>query len=48
MPYKSVAQAHKFHALLKEGKIDAKTVREYDKKTDFSKLPKKVKKGKKK
>lgn len=46
MPYKSIAQAHKFHALLKEGKISAKTVREYDKKTNFKGLPKKVKKSK--
>ena len=39
MPYKSVKQAHKFHQLLKEGKISARVVREYDKATDFSKLP---------
>ena len=48
MPYKSVKQAHKFHQLLKEGKISAKIVREYDKATDFSRLPQKVKKKKKK
>lgn len=46
--YKSVAQAHKFHALLKEGKISAKVVHEYDKKTNFKKLPQKVKAKKKK
>ncbi len=48
MPYRSIAQAHKFHALLKEGKISAKTVAEYDKKTNFKKLPQKVKKNVKK
>ena len=46
MPYKSIAQAHKFHALLKEGKISAKTVREYDKATNFKKLPQRKKKKK--
>ena len=46
MPYKSIAQAHKFHALLKEGKIPAKTVREYDKATNFKSLPQRKKKKK--
>ena len=46
MPYKSIAQAHKFHALLKEGKISAKVVHEYDKATNFKSLPQRKKKKK--
>jgi len=42
--YKSIAQLHKFHQLLKEGKISAKIVHEYDKKTDVKKLPQRKKK----
>lgn len=30
MPYASCAQQRKFHALLREGKIDASTVKEFD------------------
>lgn len=41
MPYKSKAQQRKFHALLAEGKIKAATVEEFDKATDFSRLPEK-------
>lgn len=44
MPYKSDAQRKKFHALLKEGKISKKTVKEWDKETKGKKLPKKLKK----
>jgi hypothetical protein len=39
MPYTSKAQQRKFHALLAEGKISKATVDEFDKATDFSKLP---------
>jgi len=39
MPYKSKAQARKFHAMLRRGEISAKTVQEFDKSTDFSKTP---------
>lgn len=46
MPYKSLAQARKFHAMLNRGEISAATVEEFDKATDFSKLPKRVKKSK--
>lgn len=46
MPFKSVAQAHKFHQLLKEGKISAKVVHEFDKATNFTKLPQRKKKKK--
>lgn len=47
MPYKSEAQRKKFHVLLKQGKISAKTVAEWDKASKGKKLPKKVKKTKK-
>lgn len=43
MPYKSDAQRRKFHVLLKQGKISAKTVREFDNASKGIKLPKKVK-----
>ena len=46
MPYKSEAQRKKFHALLNEGKISAKTVKEWDKASKGKKLPKRVKKKK--
>lgn len=39
MPYASKKQAAKFHAMLRRGEIEAATVREYDKSTDFSKIP---------
>ena len=48
MPYKSDAQRRKFHALLSEGRISAKTVSEYDKASKGKKLPEKVSKKKKK
>lgn len=44
MPYKSDAQRRKFHALLAEGKISAKTVKEYDDASRGMKLPERVKK----
>jgi hypothetical protein len=43
MPYKSKAQAAKFHILEKEGKISHKVVAEWDKASKGKKLPKKVK-----
>ena len=46
MPYKSVAQMHKLRMLMKEGKISAKVVHEYDKATNFKKLPQRKKKKK--
>lgn len=42
MPYKSSSQRRKFHALLREGKISAKTVAEYDKASKGMKLPERV------
>jgi len=46
MPYKSRAQAAKFHILLKEGKIDPKVVAEFDAASKGKKLPKRAKKKK--
>jgi hypothetical protein len=46
MPYKSQAQAAKFHELLKEGKISASTVLEFDRASKGRKLPKRVNKTK--
>lgn len=46
MPYKSKAQRAKFHILEKEGKISHKTVAEWDRKSKGKKLPKRVKKRK--
>jgi hypothetical protein len=43
MPYKSKAQAAKFHILEKEGKISPKVVKEFDKASKGKKLPNKVK-----
>lgn len=43
MPYKSEAQRAKFHALLKEGKIDKKIVEEFDHASKGEKLPERVK-----
>ncbi len=48
MPYKSDAQRKLFHAKAARGEISKKTVAEWDKATKGKKLPKKVKKGKKK
>lgn len=39
MPYKSKAQAAKFHILEKEGKISKSTVKEFDKASKGKKLP---------
>ena len=46
MPYESKAQARLFHAKLARGEMDARTVKEFDQATDFSRLPD-VKRGKK-
>ena len=42
MPYKSKAQRGKFHALLKQGKISAATVEEFDKASAGKRLPERV------
>jgi hypothetical protein len=42
MPYKSKLQAKAMHAKANEGEISKATVKEFDKKTDFSKLPEKA------
>lgn len=42
MPYKSDAQRRMFHAMLKRGEIDAKTVAEYDKESKGKDLPEKA------
>lgn len=42
-PYKSLAQAAKFHEMLKRGEISAKTVKEFDTASKGLKLPKHVK-----
>lgn len=39
MPYASKAQQRFFHAAQSRGDIPSATVKEYDKATDFSKLP---------
>jgi hypothetical protein len=44
MPYKSDAQRRMFHAMLKRGEIDAKTVAEYDKESKGKDLPEKASK----
>jgi len=41
MPYKSLAQARYFHANKQKLEKQGVSVSEYDKATDFSKLPKK-------
>lgn len=43
MPYKSQAQAGKFHEMLKRGEISAKVVKEFDTASKGLKLPKRVK-----
>ena len=43
MPYKSRAQAAKFHELLKQGKISKATVDEFDKASKGMSLPERVK-----
>lgn len=48
MPYKSDAQRRKFHQLLKEGKISAKTVAEFDQASRGKHLPERVKANKNK
>lgn len=42
MPYKSLKQAAKFHELLKQGKISAKVVAEWDKASAGRSLPERV------
>jgi hypothetical protein len=42
-PYVSEAQRKKFHSLLEQGKIDKKTVDEYDAASKGLKLPDRVK-----
>jgi len=46
VPYASRAQQRKFHAMESRGEISGATVREFDRSTDFSKLPER--KGRKK
>jgi hypothetical protein len=43
MTYKSAAQQRKFHAMAARGEISAKTVKEFDKSTDYEHLPEKAK-----
>mgnify|MGYP001305419187 CR=1 FL=1 len=43
MPYKSKAQAAKFHELLKQGKIKQSTVDEFDKASKGMSLPERIK-----
>lgn len=43
MPYKSLAQAAKFHEMLKEGKISKDVVDEWDAASKGKKLPQHVK-----
>lgn len=43
MPYKSKAQQRKFHVLLERGEISPATVKEFDRATDYSKLPERIK-----
>ena len=43
MPYKSDAQRKKFHALLAQGKISPKVVKEFDQASKGLGLPKKLK-----
>ena len=47
MPYKSEAQRKKMHVLEQQGKIDPKTVAEFDRASKGKKLPQKVGKRKK-
>ena len=42
MPYKSLKQAAKFHELLKQGKINAKVVDEFDRASKGLKFPERV------
>lgn len=44
MPYKSLAQAAKFHSLLRQGKISKKVVDEFDRTSEGMKLPLRIKK----
>lgn len=43
MPYQSKAQQRAFHAMSARGEIDPKVVAEYDKATNFKRLPERVK-----
>lgn len=47
MPYKSQAQRRKFHALLEQGKISPRVVKEFDVASKGMKLPERVKPKKK-
>lgn len=40
--YKSKAQREKFHAMLKEGKISSKVVKEFDKASKGKRLPERI------
>lgn len=42
MPFKSKAQQRAMHAKAERGEISQKTIKEFDKSTDFSHLPEKV------
>lgn len=48
MPYKSQAQAGKFHEMLKRGEISKKTVDEFDAASKGLKLPKRAAKKREK
>jgi hypothetical protein len=48
MPYQSDAQRRKFHELVKQGKMSAATVAEWDRASVGMKLPERVKKKPKK
>lgn len=43
MPFKSKAQARFMHAAANRGEISRETVKEFDRKTDFSHLPERKK-----
>ena len=45
-PYQSKAQARAMHAKASRGEISKKVVKEFDKATNFKKIPEKVKKKK--
>ena len=44
MPYASLKQARKFHAMEARGEMPASTVKEFDKSTNFKGLPMRAKK----
>jgi len=45
MPYKSKAQARAMHAKAARGEIPKSVVEEYDRETDFRRLPERVRKS---